>query len=63
MSKILKASMAVWFVGLLATVSSLIHTTPISMMVFFFVGMPAFALAAALYLSELFLVLRRRDVL
>jgi hypothetical protein len=63
MSRVLKTAMAFWLIGLLASVSCLVHTSPVSMMVFSFLGVPAFGVAAILYLSELLLVLRRRQVL
>jgi hypothetical protein len=63
MNRVTLLALCLWCTGLVSSGACLVHTTHISMMAFTFVGIPAFGLAAALYLSQLLLALRRRQIL
>lgn len=48
-------------VGTIISLICLIHTTPITMTVFFFIGLPSYVLSNLLYIIDIFSTLAKRS--
>ncbi len=63
MSRLIKTALALSAVGYAAAAIGLLKTSSLTMILFFFVGLPCFFIGFVLYLTEVLRDLRRHRVL
>jgi hypothetical protein len=62
MTKAIEAALGADLLGVLATLPCLLHTTPITMTIFFVMGIPLFAAGFLIYVGSVIADLRRHGV-
>jgi hypothetical protein len=62
MTKAIEAALGADLLGVLATLPCLLHTTPITMTIFFVVGIPLFVAGFLIYVGTVIADLRRHGV-